>query len=153
GGDHPGLGVVRSLGRRGIPVYVLDDQHCISSYSRYATRVLRFPDLRDERKTVDAVLEVARRFNLKGWVLFTTRDENVAAFSRYREELTGQFRVTTPVWETTRWAWDKKNSYDLAANLNIPCPQTFNPRNMDELRALYSKLPLAIKPAIKEHFF
>src|SRR6266404_4421165 len=60
GGDHPGLGVVRSLGRRGIPVYVLDDQHCISSYSRYATRVLRFNDLRDERKTVHAVLEVGR---------------------------------------------------------------------------------------------
>jgi len=153
GGDHPGLGVVRSLGRRGIPVYVLDDQHCISSYSRYATRVLRFDDLRDERKTVDAVLEAGRKFNLKGWVLYPTRDETVAAFSRYRDELADQFRVTTPVWETTRWAWDKKNSYDLAATLNIPCPATFNPRNLEELKALYPKLPLALKPAIKEHFF
>ena len=82
GGDHPGLGVARSLGRRGIPVCVLDDQHCISSYSRYVDRVVRVQNLRDERPTIDAVLEAGRRFNLRNWVLFPTRDETVAAFSR-----------------------------------------------------------------------
>jgi D-aspartate ligase len=153
GGDHPGLGVARSLGRRGIPVYVLEDQQSISSFSRYATRVIRCKDLRDERKTVDAALEAGQRFNLKNWVLFPTRDETVAAFSRYRNELAPHFRVTTPEWETVRWAWDKKNTYDLAMQLGIPCPQTFNPRNLEELATLYSKLPLAIKPAVKENFF
>jgi D-aspartate ligase len=153
GGDHPGLAVARSLGRRGIPVYVLEDQHSISSFSRYASRVIRVKDLRDERATVDAVLEVGRRFNLKDWVLFPTRDETVAAFSRYRDELVEQYRVTTPEWETVRWAWDKKNTYDLAAKLGIPCPETFNPRSAEELAALYPKLPLAIKPAVKENFF
>ena len=34
-----------------------------------------------------------------------------------------------------------------------PESQTFNPRCEDELGALYSKLPLAIKPAVKENFF
>ncbi len=153
GGDHPGLGIARSLGRRGIPVYILEDQHSISSFSKYATRVIRCKDLRDERKTVDAVLEVGKRFNLQDWVLFPTRDETVAAFSRYRAELVPQFRVTTPSWETVRWAWDKKNTYDLAVKLGIPCPQTFNPRTTEELAALASKLPLAIKPAVKENFF
>jgi D-aspartate ligase len=153
GGDHPGLGIARSLGRKGIPVYVLEDQQSISSFSRYATRVIRCEDLRDERKTVDAVIEAGKRFNLKDWVLFPTRDETVAAFSRYRDELTPHFRVTTPEWETVRWAWDKKNTYELATQLGIPCPQTFNPRSEAELEALYSKLPLAIKPAIKENFF
>src|SRR5579872_4159684 len=87
GGEHPGLGVARSLGRRGIPVYVIDDQRSVSSFSRYATRVIRVPDLRDERRAVEAVLDVGRRYNLKNWVLFPTRDETVAAFSRYREDL------------------------------------------------------------------
>src|SRR5580692_9383106 len=93
GGEHPGLGVVRSLGRRGIPVFVLDDQHSISQFSRYATKVVRVKDLRDEQATVDAVLEVGQRFGLKGWVLFPTRDETVAAFSRHRARLTEFFRV------------------------------------------------------------
>jgi D-aspartate ligase len=153
GGEHPGLGVARSLGRRGIPVIVVDDQRSISSFSRYASRVVRVPDLLDERKAVDAVMEVGRRFNLKDWVLFPTRDETVAAFSRYRAELAQFFRVTTPEWETTQWAWDKKKTYELAERLGIPCPQTFNPRTIDELASLHQYLPLALKPAIKENFF
>lgn len=147
------MGVARSLGRRGVPVYVLEDQHSISQFSRYPSRVIRVKNLRDERKTVDAVLEVGKRFDLRGWVLFPTRDETVAAFSRYRSELADFFRVTTPDWETVKWAWDKKNTYDLALRLGIPAPHTWNPRSMEELEELYPRLPLAIKPAVKENFF
>jgi D-aspartate ligase len=153
GGDHPGLAIARSLGRRGIPVYVLEDQLSVSQCSRYVSRLVRVKDIRGERATIDAVLEVGRKFGLKGWVLFPTRDEHVAAFSRYRDELTEYFRVTTPVWETVKWAWDKKNSYELAEKLGIPIPQTWNVRSVDELEGLHSRLPLAIKPAIKENFF
>jgi predicted ATP-grasp superfamily ATP-dependent carboligase len=153
GGDHPGLAVARSLGRREIPVYVLEDQLSVSQWSRYVSRAVRVKDLRDERATVEAVFEVGRRFGLKGWVLFPTRDEHVAAFSRYRSELAEIFRVTTPIWETVKWAWNKKYSYELAEKLGIPVPRTWNVGNSDELRALYGHLPLAIKPAIKENFF
>lgn len=153
GGDHPGLGIARSLGRRGIPVYILEDQHSISRFSRYASRVIRVKDLKDERKAVEAVLDAGRRFGLKDWVLFPTRDETVAAFSRYRGELAQIFRVTTPDWDTVQWAWDKNKTYEMALKLQIPSPQTWNLRSREELPALYSRLPLAIKPAIKENFF
>lgn len=153
GGEHPGLGIARSLGRRGIPVYVIDDQHSISQFSKYVTRVVRVKDLRDERNTVENVLEVGQSHGLKGWVLFPTRDETVVAFSRYRDRLAEFFRVTTPCWDTVKWAWDKKNTYDLAAELGIPVPHTYNPRTEAELADLYARLPLAIKPAIKENFF
>lgn len=153
GGDHPGLGVVRSLGRRGIPVYVLDDQHCVSAFSRYATRVVHVKDLRDERRTVETVLDVGRRFNLRDWVLFPTRDETVAAFARNRDELREFYRVTTPGWNSVKWAWNKKNTYALASDLGIPCPETFAPRCEAELEPLYRRLPLAVKPAVKEEFF
>jgi D-aspartate ligase len=153
GGDHPGLGIVRSLGQRGIPVCVVDDQLSVSFFSRYKSHFVRVKDLRDERKTVDAVLEVGRRFGLRNWILFPTRDETVVAFSRHRAELSRFFRVPTPDWETVKWAWNKKNTYELARKLNIPCPQTFSPRSEGELEELRSQLPLAIKPAIKENFF
>jgi D-aspartate ligase len=153
GGDHPGLGIARSLGRRGIPVYILEDQHSISLYSKYASKVIRVKDLRDEEKTVDTVLEIGHRFGLKDWVLFPTRDETVAAFSHHRSRLAEFFRVTTPEWNTVRWAGDKKNTYILAEQLGIPAPQTWNPRSLDELKQLYTRLPLAIKPAVKENFF
>lgn len=153
GGDHPGLAIARSLGRRGIPVYIIDDQYCISSFSRYSAKVVRVESILDERKTVEAVLEAGRRYNLRDWVLFPTRDENVAAFSRYRDELTPFFRVTTGDWNSVEWAWDKKKTYEMAERLDIPCPKTFNPKSIDEVPALFSRLPLAIKPAVKENFF
>ena len=153
GGDHPGLGIARSLGRRGIPVYIVEDQYCVSSFSKYVTKVVRVESILDERKTVDAVLEIGRRYGLQNWVLFPTRDEHVAAFSRYRSELVEFFRVTTGDWDSVEWAWDKKKTYELAEKLGIPCPKTFTPKSKDEVSALFPRLPLAIKPAIKENFF
>ena len=153
GGDHPGLAVARSLGRRGIPVCVLDDQLSVSRYSRYPRRVITVKDLRDPEKTVDSVLEVGHRYGLRDWVLFPTRDETVMAFSRHRERLAEFFRVTTPDWESARQAWDKNNTYRLAEQIGILAPKTWHVRSAEELPALYANLPLAIKPAVKEHFF
>lgn len=110
GGEHPGLGIARSLGRRGIPICVIDDQRSVSEYSRYVDHVIRVKDLRDEANAVESLLEAGERHGHHGWVLFPTRDEAVAAISRNREKLAQLFRVTTPAWETTKWAWNKKNT-------------------------------------------
>jgi len=153
GGDHPGLGVARSLGRRGIPVYVLEDQHSVSSFSRYVQKVIKTTNLRDETATVEALLQAGKEFNLNGWVLYPTRDETVVAVARHREALSKIFRVTTPDWETIQWAWDKNKTWQLAEQIGVPSPQTWNVRNEEELEPLFSRLPLAVKPAIKENFF
>jgi|SRR5579872_929719 len=153
GGEHPGLGIARSLGRRGIPVVVIDDQESISRFSRYVNRVVRVKNLLDENQTVENVLEVGRRLGLKGWVLFPTRDETVAAFSCHRDRLSRMFRVSTGPWASIQWAWDKKNTYERAQQLGIPVPQTHNPRSEEDLERLVERLPLALKPSIKENFF
>ena len=66
---------------------IVDDELSIARFSRYATHALRVPDLRDEQRAVDAVLEIGQRLGLNGWVLYPTRDEIVAAFSRHRARL------------------------------------------------------------------
>jgi D-aspartate ligase len=152
GGDFQGLGIVRSLGRRGVPVCVIDDEYSISRFSHYATHSVRVPDLRDETKAVEAVLEVGRRVGLEGWVLYPTRDEIVAALSRYRPALADFFRVPTPGWHSIQWAWDKRNTYRLAGELGIPTPRTWCPEDLHDLDAIEIEPPLTIKPAIKEHF-
>jgi D-aspartate ligase len=153
GGDYQGLGIVRSLGRRGIPVCVVDDELSISRYSRYSTKFAKLASLRDERITVNSLLEIGNRLGLDGWVLYPTREELVAAFSRNRKELSQLFRVPTPAWEIVQWAWDKRNTYRLATDLGIPVPMTHYPQGIDELSEFDSwPPPFAIKPAIKEHF-
>ena len=153
GGDYQGLAIVRSLGRRGIPVYVVDDEQSIARFCRYTTRFVRQPDLRNERTVVNALLELGNRFGLQGWVLYPTREETVAAFSRYRGELSEMFRVPTPEWETVKWAWDKRNTYRLANDLGIPTPRTHYLDRIEQLSELNDWIPpFAVKPAIKEHF-
>lgn len=152
GGDYQGLGIVRSLGRRNVPVCVIDDETSIARYSRYTTHSVPVSNLRDEKAAVAAILAAGKRLNLKGWVLYPTRDETVAALSRYRPELADFFRVPTPCWETIQWVWDKRNTYRLANDLGIPAPRTWYARDSGELEKLDAQPPFAIKPAIKEHF-
>jgi predicted ATP-grasp superfamily ATP-dependent carboligase len=155
GGDYQGLGIVRSLGRKGIPVCVVDDELSISRYSRYCTKFVKFGNLRDGRVAADSLLELGKTLHLDGWILYPTREELVAALSRHRSELSQVFRVPTPDWESVKWAWDKRNTYRLARELDIPTPAThYDLENVDELDQLDSLTPpFAIKPAIKEHFF
>jgi predicted ATP-grasp superfamily ATP-dependent carboligase len=153
GGDYQGLGIARSLGRRGIPVCVIDDERSIARYSRYTTLSVAAPPLRDEAQLVEVLLGTARRHGLEGWVVYPTREETVVALARNREALTPTLRIPTPAWESTRWAWDKRNTYELAERLGIPTPRTAYPRSVEEVESLQLEPPVVIKPAIKEHFF
>lgn len=152
GGDYQGLGIVRSLGRRNIPVCVIDDEHSIARFSRYAARAVAVLRMRDEQQTVAVLLDVGRRLGLQGWMLYPTRDETVATLSRYKSILSEIFHVSAPDWETVRWAWDKRNTYRLAERLGIATPQTWYPTNVNDLDQVAIDPPFTIKPAIKEHF-
>ena len=152
GGDYQGLGIVRSLGRRKVPVCVIDDERSIARFSKYTTYSVPVDSLRDEQHTVEQILAIGRRLDLEGWVLYPTREETVAAIARYRSSLTGFFRVPTPAWDITQWFWDKRNTYRRAKELGIPTPSTWYIRDVSDLEQIDTDPPFAIKPAIKEHF-
>jgi predicted ATP-grasp superfamily ATP-dependent carboligase len=152
GGDYQGLGIVRSLGRRGWPVCVIDDERSIARFSRWTTHAISVPDLRGEDATVAELLRAGRTLGLDGWVLYPTREETVAALSRNRERLEERFRVPTPAWETIRVAWDKRETYRRAEELGISAPRTWYPREAKDLVQIDTSGPFVIKPAIKEHF-
>lgn len=152
GGDYQGLGIVRSLGRLGIPVGVVDDEASIARYSSYTNFFERVPSLKDSDGTFRLLMELGKRRNLAGWVLYPTRDETVACLSRHRCHLSQIYRVTTPQEETIQWFWDKRKTYELASRLGIPTPQTWYVKDAEELDQIECGFPVAIKPAIKEHF-
>jgi len=152
GADYRGLGIVRSLGRRGIPVWVLkQDEHLLGSVSRYACRSLRYP-LEDDRKQLDFLLDLAVREGLKGWVLFPTTDESVALVARHHESLAEHYRLTTPPWDVLRRVFDKRLLHRLAQDLALDQPWTFCPRNREELASLECPFPVILKPAMRLGF-
>jgi len=153
GGDYQGLGIARSLGRHHIPVCVIDDETSIARSSRFVQNTLRVRDLRTEQALLDALAQARRRLGLSGWVLYPTREENVAGIAANRDALQRDFRVPTPALAATRQAWDKREVYALAERLSIPAPRTWFPRSEQDLAAIQIDGPVVLKPAIKEHFF
>ena len=153
GGDYQGLGIARSLGRRGVPVCVLDDEHSIAAASRYVGRRVLGADLRTTEGTVNALLRAADTMRLDGWVVYPTRDEMVAAIAGSRDRLAERYRIPTPGWESVSAVWDKRETYRLAAELGIATPRTWIPQGEDELSQIPTDAPVVIKPAVKEKFF
>lgn len=147
-----GLGIARSLGRRGIPVCVLDDEYSITRFSRYTSHASRVPDLRQGEAVAAALLGLGTRLRLDGWVLYPTRDEIVAGIAQNKRRLGEIYRVPVPDWKTVQYALDKRRTYELAAELLIPTPRTWHPRTIDDLRQIDAEPPFAVKPAIKDQF-
>ncbi len=151
GGDYRGLGIVRSLGRRGIPVWVLVDHHLLAGTSRYASRRLKWPAGGHDVQLV-YLLDLAVRHQLEGWALFPTGDETAALIASHHATLSEKFRLTTPPWEVMCWAHDKRLSYRLAAEVSVDCPETHYPTSREEVAALEFEYPVILKPAVREGF-
>lgn len=150
GASYRALGVVRSLGRRGIPVWVVTRHYDrLASLSNYAHRTLVWRS-QDHRARVDFLKRAASEYGLDGWVLFPTDDDTAVLLSRHREELRQTFRFTSLPWESFQWLYDKRLTYALARRLNISCPWTSLPKSRAELRDLDCSFPVILKPAFKK---
>ena len=148
GGDYRGLGIVRSLGRRGIPVWVLVDDHQLAARSRFARRSFSWPDSGDDEH-VRFLLKLCAEHRLDGWALFPTGDETAALISRRHTELAQHFTLTTAPWNEFRWAYDKNLSNELADQLGIDHPRTWCPTSRAELETIDVVFPAILKPAYK----
>jgi D-aspartate ligase len=152
GSDYRALGVVRSLGRHGIPVVVVshgDDR--LAAASRYARRTVELPD-GGAAAQVDFLLRLASERDLEGWALIPSADESAAMVARHDQELRARYTLTTPSWEVMRWAYDKRLTHELAIRAGVEHPETAYPRSRDEIAELPVEFPAIIKPAIKEDF-
>ncbi len=149
GGNYRGLGIVRSLGRRGIPVWVLKDEHRIASTSRYACHSEGWP-ASPEADQRDYLLDLGTRYQLDGWAIFPTTDESAAMVAHHHSALAERFRLTSPEWDVMRWAYDKRLTYRLAGELQIDHPSTCYPTSRTVVEQLDCAYPVILKPAIKD---
>src|SRR6266436_6587178 len=147
GGNLNGLTIARSLGRRGVPVWVATTPNIkLASFSRYTLRTLPWPD-GEYAAQVEYLLGVAERYRLDQWVLFPTSDETAALLSKFHTALSRRFRVSTPPWDVLRWAYDKRFTYQLAAEQQVDYPSTIYPSTETDLVAASCTFPAILKPA------
>lgn len=152
GADYRGLGIVRSLGRRGIPIFVLrEDGHFLGATSRYASRSLRWPP-GDSFRQVEFLANLAVREGLKGWALFPTTDELVTLVARHHKALGAHYRLTIPPWDVLQWVCDKRLLHRLAEDLGLNQPWSFFPGKRDDVASLDCRFPVILKPALRLGF-
>jgi D-aspartate ligase len=153
GGDFQGLGILRSLASKNVPVYLLDHELCIARFSRYAKRFARCPSVREENHFFNFLIHLAKKEDLEGWVIYPNDDETVCFLARHKKQLETHYRVATPSWDIVKFAYDKKSTYQLAEQHGIAIPRTMYPTSVRELEELPFEFPVVIKPSIKEPFF
>jgi len=150
GADYRALGIVRSLGRHGIPVWVLKkSEQPLASLSRYAKRSIRWVNGANATKA-GFLMDLAEKHGLQGWVLFPTDDEAVGLIARNHDLLGKRFRLTTPPWREIERICDKRSLHRLANDLNLDQPRTFFPQNHSEVAKLECPFPVIVKPALRE---
>jgi D-aspartate ligase len=148
GGAHVSIGIARSLGRRGIPVWLLAN-HPIPTYSRYVQRSFPWPGA-DHKDGVASIIDVAKQYDLKDWVLISTGDQDMRMIAQNHALLSSYFRVATADWDTVQWMYDKRLTYRRAGSLGISCPQDFRPRDLNEVQQLSCRFPVILKPAYRK---
>jgi predicted ATP-grasp superfamily ATP-dependent carboligase len=149
GGAHGSLAVARSLGRRQIPVWFVTHDHPLAALSRYTKRFLRW-DGPDQKDAIAYLLDLAHLYNLDGWVLFAGGDAEVRLVAQHHAELSKIFRVTTPPWSITQFAYNKNLTYQHAGSIGIDYPATYHPRDRDAVAKLACRFPIVLKPAVRE---
>ena len=153
GGDFQGLGVVRSLGRKRIPVYIIDHELSIARFSRYHKKFSFAPHPKREEEYLSFLIDYAKRQNLDKWVLFPNNDLTVRLLSKHKKRLEEYYLIPTPDWEVIKYVYNKRNTCQLAESLGIPTPKTYFPKEVYDLEKLDLSFPVIIKPATRDDFF
>jgi D-aspartate ligase len=150
GGNFLALGIVRSLGARGVPVWVIDSDSSksIAQFSRYTTRFIV-----TEEPIQDVLIRAGREHQLNGWMIFPTNDQYVESVSTHHEVLSSMYTLTTPPLVVTKFALDKRLTYRKADELGIATPWTCVGTDAAAIDAKAPPYPLILKPAINHHFF
>ena len=156
-GDHvQALGIIRSLGRCGIPVYLVHDKNlCIGRFSRYTTRYIKIPSVSNESEFVDFMIDFAKNEQVRDWILMPTNDAWVYVLSKHKKTLEEYYKVSTSSWDIVKFAYNKKLTYQIAEKNKVPVPKTFYPENPNALHEILSCIafPVIIKGIAGRYFY
>lgn len=153
GGGGNGLGVVRSLGRRGIFTIVISDDIGHSSMSsRFIGKKVRFPGTDDE--LIEMLIDNSELCTHMP-VLFPIRDASVAAIVKRFDVLNKKYRLGMRDPVTIQHALCKTSFNEMAAEMGFPTAKTFSINGLAELDSVMNQIrfPCIMKPELRGNQF
>jgi D-aspartate ligase len=153
-----GLGVIRDLGRHGVPVLGLDDDPgSLGFSSRYATGLL-CPSPREDEQAFLAFLEDLGSRLPQRAVLFPTHDEYIWPLSRHAERLDRHYLLPFSRWPVMQRLYDKRAQLEAAWHAGVDTPKTVFIDGPDDVKQALAEVPYpaVLKPvdslAFKQRF-
>jgi predicted ATP-grasp superfamily ATP-dependent carboligase len=147
------LSVARSLGRRGIPVYILSTPGSPVIHSRYA----RCIDVRQQESPQACWTEylLGRQSEpLRGAVLLACSDVGIEILLKQREQLAKRYLVDICSPEAQLCFLNKLSTYEKAREAGVPAPLFWRADSEDEVRAHRAAyvFPMLLKPLFSHKF-
>jgi len=150
GGHIQSLGILRILGREKIPGIVIENTaKNLARRSKYCKGFW----CKADKELLNFLIKLGRGGNYRNWVVFPSNDFHVRLLSENKTELEQFFIVSIDHWEVIQLFYNKKNTYELAAELDIPIVKTWFPQNETGLDGIDVPFPCIIKPAVMHTFY
>ena len=132
---HGGLGVIRSLGRMGVPVYgVHEGPWAPAASSRYLRgRCFWQPSPDDVELVRSGLLRLSERIGRPA-VLVPTDDAGAIFLAEHGEPLRGRFLFPDPPRELPRRVAGKYSLHELCREVAVPCPRAVVPVSLAAAR-------------------
>jgi len=149
-----GLGVIRSLGRRSIPVIGLDPNPWqIGLFSKYCKGMVCPDPESDEEEYIEFLLKIGELLRNKG-VLIPSADIELRTILNHKKELERYYLFPIADSDVANLLANKRLFYEIVENLGFPCPKTFFPHNKSDLQEICNKIkfPCIIKPIFSTKF-
>jgi len=133
-----GLGLVRSLGRKHIPVYVMGikGHKNLASLSRFCTDTILIDEF-NGGKITQSLHDLAQKFDEKP-VLFFDNDKMMIELSSFADKIEPYYHMTCPLSESIA-VTDKIFQMNAAIEAELDVPVTWHPKTWDELESLAVK--------------
>ena len=133
--NHGGLGVIRTLGRLGVPVdAIAEDRFTPAAVSRYLRRSFVWPTTggEDAGELVEGLLSIGRRLPRPALVV-PTDDEAAVLVAEHAGELAECFVLPQVPAALPAALADKHRLHQLCRTHGVPSPATALPSSVDEL--------------------
>lgn len=152
-GNDNALSIVRSLGRRSLPIYVLNEPESDVRLSRYARPLPIRTDTAFKTAAIDFLLGPDSD-PYAGSVLLAASDEALEAIAENRDALERKFRLdlSNPIAQQNML--DKLATYRIAQDAHVPTPKFWQVDSLADVEQVREELvyPLIVKP-ILSHLF
>jgi D-aspartate ligase len=145
---HGAVGIARSLGRLGVPVYaIVEDRYTPLAMCRYVTGVFvdRSKDTNGLLNCVAAIGESMHRPT----ILLPTDDNGAVFIAEHAKALSQWFLFPHLLAGLPRQLADKMSLYCLCRGVGIPCPKYALPTSIDQVREFIGRatFPVVVKAA------